>query len=221
MPARLSKFWPHSTSCPLDLNHILRCSFETTELCNDWQRRISLLTGIPPNLETLFAFPFYTWSSENRSLNRADSAAERLQRASKFDDDFERERIRLKFKMSNDSGGDGGQWRISKVNAEFKLCSSYPRNIIVPACIDDADLHKVATFRSSRRIPAVVWRHKATGAIMARCSQPELGWLGWRNTNDELMLKAFVDACEADRKEIMRSKGAECLQAAKNRVRWA
>lgn len=58
---------------------------------------------------------------------------------------------------------------------------------------------------------------------MARCSQPELGWLGWRNTNDELMLKAFVEACETDRNEIMRSKGAECLdvdeeQSAKNRV---
>lgn len=179
-----------------------------------------MLTGIPPNLETLFAFPFYAWSCENKSLNNGD-CPERLQRAPKYDEDFERERIRLKFKLNTDTGG--GPWRISKVNAEFKLCPSYPRNLIVPACIDDNDLHNVATFRSSRRIPAVVWRHKATGAIMARCSQPELGWLGWRNTNDELMLKAFVEACETDRNEIMRSKGAEFVegdeeQSAKNRV---
>lgn len=208
-----------------------RCSFETIELCNDWQRRISLLTGIPPNLETLFAFPFYAWSCENKSLHNNNSSnpaddggapPERLQRAPKCDEDFERERVRLKFKLNTDTGG-GGPWRISKVNAEFKLCPSYPRNLIVPACIDDADLHNVATFRSSRRIPAVVWRHKATGAIMARCSQPELGWLGWRNTNDELMLKAFVDACETDRNEIMRSKGVDGAdidedQLAKNRV---
>lgn len=171
--------------------NLARCSFETPEISSEWQRRISLLIGIPANLETLFAFPFYAWTTEAKSNDL-------LKRASKGDEDFENELIRLKFRLNT----DGGPWRISKVNADFKLCPSYPRNLLVPANIDDADLHKVATFRSSRRIPAVVWRHPINGAILARCSQPELGWLGWRNANDEMMLKSFVDACQLDRIEL-------------------
>lgn len=34
---------------------------------------------------------------------------------------------------------------------------------------------------------------------MARCSQPEVGWLGWRSTNDEALVKAIADACAFDR----------------------
>ena len=37
------------------------------------------------------------------------------------------------------------------------------------------------------------------GACLARCSQPEVGWLGWRSTNDENLVKAIADACAFDR----------------------
>ncbi|KAG6455329.1 hypothetical protein O3G_MSEX009150 [Manduca sexta] len=50
-----------------------------------------------------------------------------------------------------------------------------------------------------RRIPAVVWRHRGNGAVIARSSQPEVGWLGWRSSEDERLLAAFVSACNADR----------------------
>lgn len=50
-----------------------------------------------------------------------------------------------------------------------------------------------------RRIPAVVWRHRGNGAVIARSSQPEVGWLGWRSSEDERLLAAFVNACNADR----------------------
>lgn len=33
------------------------------------------------------------------------------------------------------------------------------------------------------------------GAVIARCSQPEVGWLGWRSSEDEELLKAIADAC--------------------------
>lgn len=45
-----------------------------------------------------------------------------------------------------------------------------------------------------------MWRHK-TGAVIARCSQPEVGWLGWRNSKDEQLLKALSDACAFDNGE--------------------
>ena len=35
--------------------------------------------------------------------------------------------------------------------------------------------------------------------MIARCSQPEVGWLGWRSSADEDLLKAIADACAYDR----------------------
>lgn len=37
------------------------------------------------------------------------------------------------------------------------------------------------------------------GAVIARCSQPEVGWLGWRSGEDEDLIKAISDACTFDR----------------------
>nr|XP_019551823.2 myotubularin-related protein 4 isoform X2 [Aedes albopictus] len=170
----------------------VKCSFTTAEQCSEWQRRISLSIGVPETLESLFAFPFHAWASELPTLNQDNEWYGRLQRVGNYDDDFRKEAERLQFDLE-------GAWRISHVNAEFKLCPSYPEMMLVPACISDDTLQNVATFRSSRRIPAVVWRHERTGAVIARCSQPEVGWLGWRNSKDEQLLKALSDACAFDR----------------------
>uniref|UniRef100_W4VR85 Lateral signaling target protein 2 homolog n=1 Tax=Corethrella appendiculata TaxID=1370023 RepID=W4VR85_9DIPT len=173
----------------------VKCSFSTSEQCSEWQRRITLSVGVPENLETLFAFPFHAWASESPAIINSQQDNEwsgRLCRAGNSDDDFLKEVERLQFDLQ-------GAWRISHVNAEFKLCSSYPKTLLVPACISDETLQNVASFRSSRRIPAVVWRHQKSGAVIARCSQPEVGWLGWRNSKDEQLLKALSDACSFDK----------------------
>lgn len=208
----------------------VKCSFETAEQCSEWQRRIQLSVGIPDTLEALFAFPFCSWtcdgipngngsSSSNGNLAGTAPAtvngtnlyingdnptllctteySERLQRAPRYEDDFMREVERLGFDLN-------GSWRISHANEDFKLCPSYPQKILVPCCISDETLLTVANFRGSRRLPAVVWRHKKSGAVIARCSQPEVGWLGWRNSKDEQLLKALADACAFDRGEQMR-----------------
>lgn len=41
-------------------------------------------------------------------------------------------------------------------------------------------------------------RHTGNGAVIARCSQPEVGWLGWRSSEDELLISAIADACFFD-----------------------
>lgn len=41
-------------------------------------------------------------------------------------------------------------------------------------------------------------RHTGNGAVIVRCSQPEVGWLGWRSSEDEDLLKAISDACSFD-----------------------
>lgn len=45
---------------------------------------------------------------------------------------------------------------------------------------------------------------KLLGAVVGRCSQPEVGWLGWRNPKDEQLLKAIADACAFDSGELGR-----------------
>lgn len=171
----------------------VKCSFETAEQCTEWQRRIMLSVGVPETLESLFAFPFYSWTSDT-AVGEMGEWSGRLQRASRYEEDFRKEVERLQFDLS-------GTWRISSVNSDFKLCPSYPQLLLVPCCISDETLQNVANFRSSRRLPTVVWRHKQSGAVIARSSQPEVGWLGWRNSKDEQLLKALADACAFDRGE--------------------
>lgn len=49
------------------------------------------------------------------------------------------------------------------------------------------------------RADIALCRHTGNGAVIARCSQPEVGWLGWRSSADENLLKAIADACAYDR----------------------
>ncbi|XP_058129648.1 myotubularin-related protein 4 [Anopheles coustani] len=190
----------------------VKCSFATSEQCSEWHRRITLAIGVPETLESLFAFPFQVWASDSAALNQDNEWAGRLQRVGSFDDEFRQEAERLQFDLQ-------GAWRISQANADFKLCPSYPRLLLVPACISDDTLQNVASFRSSRRIPAVVWRHQRTGAVIARCSQPEVGWLGWRNSKDEQLLKALSDACSFDKGSQDRSQQQERSRRTSQRTR--
>ena len=41
----------------------------------------------------------------------------------------------------------------------------------------------------------IVSRDQRNGAVIARCSQPEVGWLGWRSTEDEGLISAILAAC--------------------------
>jgi Myotubularin-like phosphatase domain len=40
-----------------------------------------------------------------------------------------------------------------------------------------------------------MYRDIQTGVVLARSSQPTVGWLGWRNTHDEALLKAVAESC--------------------------
>lgn len=111
----------------------------------------------------------------------------------------------------------------------LRLCSSYPQKLLVPIWITDKELESVASFRSWKRIPVVVYRsvhwhtikylhhfvsfsfrslfmftdsitltsrHQKNGAVIARCSQPEISWWGWRNTDDEYLVTSIAKACQ-------------------------
>ncbi|CAG2068812.1 unnamed protein product, partial [Timema podura] len=121
----------------------LRCSFSTNEYCLEWLGRLNKATSPPKNIESLFAFSYYVWSIE-------DGGEELCNRLGKDNSLSLNEVERLKFDLL-------GAWRISRANSEYKLCPSYPKQLLVPACITDETLESVARFRSARRIPAVVW----------------------------------------------------------------
>uniref|UniRef100_A0A8D2ZF07 phosphatidylinositol-3,5-bisphosphate 3-phosphatase n=1 Tax=Scophthalmus maximus TaxID=52904 RepID=A0A8D2ZF07_SCOMX len=89
-------------------------------------------------------------------------------------------------------------WRISDINSKFRLCPSYPQQLLVPAWITDKELENVSAFRSWKRFPAVVYRHLSTGAVIARCGQPEVSWWGWRNADDEHLVQSIAKACAVD-----------------------
>ncbi|CAH0548600.1 unnamed protein product [Brassicogethes aeneus] len=162
-----------------------RCTFENNESCLEWYDRILKAAEPPRQLEQLFAFYHLMWTKETAGPE-VMSRIER-QRQYSFDKNmFDNEMMRMDF---------GFSWRISKININYKLCPTYPPYLLVPSCISDETLENVAKFRSSRRIPAVVWRHTRNGAVIARCSQPEVGWLGWRSGEDEDLIKAISDAC--------------------------
>ena len=67
-----------------------------------------------------------------------------------------------------------GAWRTSLANKDHKLCPTYPSELLVPALISDAELEKCASFRSAKRLPAVVWRHKDNGTIFSTHHQKEM-----------------------------------------------
>nr|XP_018911014.1 PREDICTED: myotubularin-related protein 3 isoform X2 [Bemisia tabaci] len=163
-----------------------RCFFTTNEHCMEWFRRLAKAVSPPKSTEELFAFAFYAWASEEGCNDLNGRLGRDLSVPGSH---FRNEVDRLKFEV------DTGVWRISNVNSEYGLCPTYPRYLIVPKCITDAKLEVAAKFRSARRVPAVVWRHKGSGAVIARCSQPEVGWLGWRSEEDETLLKAITQAC--------------------------
>uniref|UniRef100_A0A0K2U3Q5 Lateral signaling target protein 2 homolog n=1 Tax=Lepeophtheirus salmonis TaxID=72036 RepID=A0A0K2U3Q5_LEPSM len=182
-----------------------RFQCQNSGIAEEWLRRISSLSNPSSlNLEDVFAFAHAAWyvhEQEEQKINGASAGNEdepyllSSSSSSLYQDWFHSEIARLRFDIQ-------GAWRISRANKDYQLCSTYPEELLIPFCISDAMLEKIAQFRSARRIPAILWRHRTSGAVLARCSQPEVGWLGWRSTEDEQMVKALADACAYDKGNI-------------------
>ncbi|XP_045469511.1 myotubularin-related protein 4 isoform X2 [Harmonia axyridis] len=162
-----------------------KCTFENNDSCLEWYDKLLKAAEPPKQLNQLFAFFHFAHFRAND---------DRVQKPYCFDlNSFTIEMDRLQFEKS--------LWRISKVNVNYEVCPSYPPYLLVPKDIDDEELKKVAKFRSSQRIPAVVWRHTKNGAVVARCSQPEVGWFGWRGEEDEKLLQLISKSIDNTKQE--------------------
>lgn len=169
---------------------IVRCQFSTFEQCQEWLKRLTAAVRPPSRIEELFSFAFHAWCVDlytGEKEQHGDLCRPGDHVMSRFHNEVER----MGFDTQN-------AWRVSEINNKYKLCSSYPQLLLVPAWITDKELENVAAFRSWKRIPAVVYRHQSTGAVIARCGQPEVSWWGWRNADDEHLVQSIARACAVD-----------------------
>uniref|UniRef100_A0A673YTI1 phosphatidylinositol-3,5-bisphosphate 3-phosphatase n=1 Tax=Salmo trutta TaxID=8032 RepID=A0A673YTI1_SALTR len=169
---------------------VVRCQFSTLEQCQEWLKRLNAAVRPPSCLEDLFSFPFHAWCVDVYAGEK-EQHGELCRPGEHVTSWFKNEVERMGFDTQN-------AWRISDINSKFRLCSSYPQQLLVPAWITDKELENVAAFRSWKRFPAVVFRHQSTGAVIARCGQPEVSWWGWRNADDEHLVQSIARACAVD-----------------------
>ncbi|KAE8634055.1 hypothetical protein XENTR_v10002189 [Xenopus tropicalis] len=169
---------------------VIRSQFSSFEQVQEWQKRMNAALRPPSRIEDLFSFAYHAWCMEvyaSEKEQHGDLCRPGDHVISRFKNEVER----MGFDMDN-------AWRISNINEKFRLCPSYPQELIIPAWITDKELESVASFRSWKRIPAVVYRHQSNGAVIARCGQPEVSWWGWRNADDEHLVQSVAKACATD-----------------------
>ncbi|KAG8590089.1 hypothetical protein GDO81_006629 [Engystomops pustulosus] len=166
---------------------VVRCHFSTFKQCQEWLKRLSRASARPTKQEDLFAFAYHAWC-QGVCTDEEEHHVHLCRPGDHVKDRFQMELLRMGFDMQN-------AWRVSDINHNYNLCPSYPQKLLVPVWITDKELENVASFRSWKRIPVVVYRHARTGAVIARCSQPEISWWGWRNADDEYLVTSIAKAC--------------------------
>ena len=78
-------------------------------------------------------------------------------------------------------------FRVTKLNENYDLCSTYPRLLLVPQNAKDNLIKRAATHRSRNRLPVITWSN-SYNISLARSSQPQAGASHKRNEYDERLL---------------------------------
>ena len=78
------------------------------------------------------------------------------------------------------------EWKIYD-NSNYSLCDTYPTHVVVPSKMSDIDLKVAAEYRSKRRLPAVTYMHRSSGAVLTRSAQPLVG-LTFKNCSTDVTL---------------------------------
>ncbi|XP_072313561.1 myotubularin-related protein 9 isoform X2 [Eucyclogobius newberryi] len=104
-------------------------------------------------------------------------------------------------------------WRLSTVNRDYSVCPSYPPSVIVPKCIDDGTLKKVAKFRQGGRFPVLCYYHQKNGMVIMRSSQPLIGANRKRCGEDERLLQAVIGS--SDKGYIIDTRSSQQSQQAR------
>lgn len=92
--------------------------------------------------------------------------------------------------------------RLSYLNKNYALCSTYPEFIIIPSSIGDEELKEASNFRTKNRFPVLSYLYTKnhanykTYAAIWRSSQTKSGITQNRSSADEKLLKSICDLSE-------------------------
>ncbi|GMM32577.1 phosphatidylinositol-3-phosphatase [Martiniozyma asiatica (nom. inval.)] len=113
--------------------------------------------------------------------------------------EFQRQGLNLveneRTQFSNDSCLN---WRLSKINKNFSVCDTYPKENIVPITISDTMLKHAIKYRSKNRFPTLSYYYAKNKCTITRCAQPLVGIKQNRSIQDEKLIN-----------EIFKSNGLE------------
>lgn len=84
--------------------------------------------------------------------------------------------LKEEFKRQEIDFSSNKQFRLLN-NEDFKICETYPKNLIVPYDMTDEELKKSAEFRTKNRLPTLTYRYK-NGNCIWRSSQTKSGFKG-------------------------------------------
>jgi len=97
-----------------------------------------------------------------------------------------------------DSDGSNDQsvvWRIFRQETSgtlsYSFSPTYAATLVLPALMTDLELAEAASYRSKKRLPAVTYREKISGAVLCRSSQPMAGVGNKRSKADERLLDLY------------------------------
>uniref|UniRef100_A0A5K3EYZ4 Myotubularin phosphatase domain-containing protein n=1 Tax=Mesocestoides corti TaxID=53468 RepID=A0A5K3EYZ4_MESCO len=176
------------------IGKVFTCQFKSVLACEAWVKHINAVLESPKNFSQTFAFRFQD-VLKRRDVNHPFliPVKETLDLGVN-DTTFEAQLVLHEFTRM----GFNSNWKITDINSDFKICSSYPKYHIMPRDISDQVVPSMATFRSHNRFPSVVWRSRRTGAVLLRCAQPCVGIMCSRNEVDERFVGAVLENCKRD-----------------------
>ena len=115
-----------------------RLTFVSAEKCSFWWKKFTETILLPTTFEEIFAIKYASARAIDETPQPVKSDVIHLDSA----------RLQL----------DQPPWRITEINRDYKLCTSYPQYSVVPSSMTEEEVLAVAKFRSYRRFPSVVWR---------------------------------------------------------------
>lgn len=190
LTAESSTTAPHVAN--IEGKHLLRAcmAFQNETTCSDFLGCIWGLysSGNPPP-HYLFAHLHYQALRHKEEVKMVDGTG--LETPSDLFYDAEEDYRRLKL-LDKDS------WMRLYDNSDYTMFPSYPSTFLIPSALDQDDLRELSAYRSASRIPAVVWRHPHTGALVSRCAQPCTGLSGYVVKADQKLVSALQHATSAN-----------------------
>ncbi|TDH65619.1 hypothetical protein CCR75_005687 [Bremia lactucae] len=180
---------PHVAN--IEGKHLLRASlaFQNEATCSEFLGCIWELYspgGSPSHF--LFANLHYQALRQKEATNDMDNIGLRTPSDLFYDAEEDYRRLKLL---------DEDCWMRLYDNSTYTMFPSYPDTFVIPSVLDDEDLRELSIYRSASRIPAVVWRHPHTGALVCRCAQPCTGLSGFVVNADQKLVAALQNATSA------------------------